>query len=210
MLKQFNIFGGIDYLDDESNIIMKQIEQVKEFREVFNVNQDINTMRKLLMEENSEYWEAIQLCVHSKEKQYPEKALIKGYTEILDALVDLKYVLYGFYVDLSEETVRPTGFKNAENINYNDYYDLRSHYEHIEELINTQNLDVVTLDLIDDAIESLLHKHGLAHLYELAFTEVHNSNMSKLEDGKPIYREDGKVLKGKDYFKPNLKQFING
>ena len=41
------------------------------------------------------------------------------------------------------------------------------------------------------------------------FDEVHNSNMSKLENGKPIYREDGKVLKGKDYFKPNIEQILN-
>ena len=43
-----------------------------------------------------------------------------------------------------------------------------------------------------------------------AFTEVHNSNMSKLDDnGKPIFRADGKVQKGPNYFKPNLNQFIN-
>jgi predicted HAD superfamily Cof-like phosphohydrolase len=41
------------------------------------------------------------------------------------------------------------------------------------------------------------------------FDEVMNSNMSKLgEDGKPILLEDGKILKGPNYFKPNLKQFI--
>lgn len=44
--------------------------------------------------------------------------------------------------------------------------------------------------------------------FELAFDEVHNSNMSKLENGKAIFREDGKVLKGKDYFKPNLLKLI--
>nr|DAI09260.1 MAG TPA: NTP-PPase-like protein [Caudoviricetes sp.]DAN51658.1 MAG TPA: NTP-PPase-like protein [Caudoviricetes sp.] len=43
----------------------------------------------------------------------------------------------------------------------------------------------------------------------LAFEEVHRSNMSKLGlDGKPIYREDGKIIKGPDYFPPNLKQFL--
>lgn len=43
----------------------------------------------------------------------------------------------------------------------------------------------------------------------LAFEEVHKSNMSKLGlDGKPIYREDGKIIKGPDYFPPNLKQFL--
>ena len=41
------------------------------------------------------------------------------------------------------------------------------------------------------------------------FDEVHNSNMSKLDNGKPIYREDGKVLKGKNYFKPNIKAILN-
>ena len=42
-----------------------------------------------------------------------------------------------------------------------------------------------------------------------AFKEVHDSNMSKLENGKPKLRADNKILKGKDYFKPNLKQFVN-
>ena len=42
-----------------------------------------------------------------------------------------------------------------------------------------------------------------------AFEEVHRSNMSKLGlDGKPIYREDGKIIKGPEYFPPNLKQFL--
>ena len=41
-----------------------------------------------------------------------------------------------------------------------------------------------------------------------AFEEVHRSNMSKLENGKAIFREDGKILKGKNYFRPNLKKFI--
>jgi predicted HAD superfamily Cof-like phosphohydrolase len=51
---------------------------------------------------------------------------------------------------------------------------------------------------------------GLASLKGKAFDEVHRSNMSKLgADGKPIYREDGKVLKGPDYSPPDLGQFIN-
>ena len=41
-----------------------------------------------------------------------------------------------------------------------------------------------------------------------AFKEVHRSNMSKLENGKAILREDGKIIKGKNYFRPNLKKFI--
>jgi len=46
-------------------------------------------------------------------------------------------------------------------------------------------------------------------IFVKAFVEVHISNMSKLQDGKAIFRADGKILKGADYFRPNLKQFIN-
>ena len=52
-------------------------------------------------------------------------------------------------------------------------------------------------------------KHGLGHKIEEVFNEIHRSNMSKLDqDGTPIFREDGKVLKGENYFKPNLKKVL--
>lgn len=52
-------------------------------------------------------------------------------------------------------------------------------------------------------------KHGLQHVIEDVFDEIHRSNMSKLgEDGKPIYREDGKVLKGPNYFKPDIAAIL--
>jgi predicted HAD superfamily Cof-like phosphohydrolase len=52
-------------------------------------------------------------------------------------------------------------------------------------------------------------KHGLQHKIEEVFREIHRSNMSKLgADGKPIYREDGKILKGPSYFRPNIKDII--
>lgn len=52
-------------------------------------------------------------------------------------------------------------------------------------------------------------EHGMQDKITDVFNEIHRSNMSKLgNDGKPIYREDGKVLKGENYFKPNLKQFF--
>ena len=52
-------------------------------------------------------------------------------------------------------------------------------------------------------------KHGLQHKIEEVFDEIHRSNMSKLdEQGKPIFREDGKVLKGNDYFKPDIKKIL--
>lgn len=52
-------------------------------------------------------------------------------------------------------------------------------------------------------------RHGMQDIIEDVFNEIHASNMSKLgEDGKPVIREDGKILKGKNYFRPNLKKFF--
>ena len=51
----------------------------------------------------------------------------------------------------------------------------------------------------------------MQHKIDEIFSEIQNSNMSKLgADGKPIYREDGKVLKGPNYFKPNIKGVLEG
>ena len=71
-------------------------------------------------------------------------------------------------------------------------------------------------DLIEvaDALTDILvvtYGAGVAFGIDLdkCFKEVHRSNMSKLsEDGKPIYNEFGKVMKGPNYFKPNLKQYL--
>jgi predicted HAD superfamily Cof-like phosphohydrolase len=72
-------------------------------------------------------------------------------------------------------------------------------------------------DLLEvaDALTDLLYvTYGAGHAFGIdldkCFNEVQNSNMSKLgEDGKPIYNEFGKVMKGPNYFKPDLKKFIN-
>ena len=71
-------------------------------------------------------------------------------------------------------------------------------------------------DLLEvaDALTDLLYvTYGAGHAFGIdldkCFDEVQNSNMSKLgEDGKPIYNEFGKVMKGPNYFKPNLGKFI--
>ena len=52
-------------------------------------------------------------------------------------------------------------------------------------------------------------KHGMQHIIEDVFNEIQASNMSKLgDDGKPVLREDGKILKGPQYFRPDLSKFI--
>jgi len=53
--------------------------------------------------------------------------------------------------------------------------------------------------------------HGMQHVIHDVFDEIHRSNMSKLgEDGQPIYREDGKVMKGPNYFKPDIQSILDG
>ena len=84
-----------------------------------------------------------------------------------------------------------------------------------EELSELQNA-IKTKDLkeIADALTDILYvTYGAGHAYGIdldkCFKEVQKSNMSKLgEDGKPIYNETGKVMKGSKYFEPNLRQFI--
>ena len=53
-------------------------------------------------------------------------------------------------------------------------------------------------------------KHGMQHKIAEVFDEIHRSNMSKLDgNGSPIFREDGKILKGENYFKPNISEILN-
>ena len=67
---------------------------------------------------------------------------------------------------------------------------------------------------VADALTDILYvTYGAGHAFGInldkCFEEVQNSNMSKLgSDGKPIYNEHGKVMKGPDYFKPNLDKFV--
>ena len=74
-------------------------------------------------------------------------------------------------------------------------------------------------DLVEvaDALGDMLYilcgtiiEHGMQHKIEEIFDEIQRSNMSKLdENGNPIYREDGKVMKGPNYFKPNINKILN-
>lgn len=74
-------------------------------------------------------------------------------------------------------------------------------------------------DLVEvaDALGDMLYilcgtiiEHGMQYKIEAVFDEIQRSNMSKLgDDGEPIYREDGKVLKGPNYFKPHIKAILD-
>ena len=100
----------------------------------------------------------------------------------------------------------------------NDLIDLRFKLmaeENEEYLEAAKNGDLVEVaDALGDMMYILcgtILSHGMQHKIEEIFEEIQRSNMSKLgEDGKPIYREDGKVLKGPNYFKPNIAKIIEG
>jgi len=85
--------------------------------------------------------------------------------------------------------------------------------ENEEYLEAAKNNDLVE---VADALGDMLYilcgtiiEHGLQDKIEEVFNEIQRSNMSKLgEDGQPIYREDGKVLKGPNYFKPNIEEIL--
>ncbi len=85
--------------------------------------------------------------------------------------------------------------------------------EELNELTDAMN----NKDLLEvaDALTDILYvTYGAGHAFGIdldkCFDEVQNSNMSKLdEDGKPIYNEHGKVMKGPNYFKPDLSKFVN-
>ena len=84
--------------------------------------------------------------------------------------------------------------------------------EELEELKNAlQSKDL--LELADALTDILYVTYGAGHAFGInldkCFDEVQNSNMSKLgSDGKPIYNDSGKVMKGPNYFKPDLKKII--
>jgi predicted HAD superfamily Cof-like phosphohydrolase len=82
--------------------------------------------------------------------------------------------------------------------------------EYLEACYNKSLVEIA--DALGDQLYILcgtILKHGMQHIIEDVFNEIHASNMSKLgEDGKPVLREDGKILKGKGYFRPELSKFI--
>ena len=90
-------------------------------------------------------------------------------------------------------------------------------YELIKEELDELKVAIENKDLLEvaDALTDILYvTYGAGHAFGIdldkCFDEVQNSNMSKLgEDGKPIYDEAGKVMKGPTYFKPDLNKFIN-
>ena len=112
---------------------------------------------------------------------------------------------YGLPVE-SEQT---TGSEKTKELRINL---LQEELDELKEALKNNDMQE-TLDALVDlqyVLDGAFLSFGMQGVKQAAFDEVHRSNMSKLgEDGKPIRREsDGKVMKGPNYFKPDLAQFI--
>ncbi len=124
-----------------------------------------------------------------------------------DCINDVKTFHEAFGIKNEEAPVAEIGEKE-----YTLRYNLMKE-ENEEYLEACKNGDLIEIaDACGDMLYILcgtLLKHGLQDKIEEVFTEIQRSNMSKLDkDGKPIYREDGKILKSDRYFKPDLKSIL--
>ena len=100
----------------------------------------------------------------------------------------------------------------GEDRNLLRYKLMREENEEYLEAANNNDL-VEVADALGDMLYILcgtIIEHGMQDKIEAVFNEIQRSNMSKLgEDGEPIYREDGKVLKGPNYFKPDISDILD-
>jgi predicted HAD superfamily Cof-like phosphohydrolase len=99
---------------------------------------------------------------------------------------------------------------STDKINSLRYDLIKEELEEFKEAMKNKDL----LEVADALTDILYVTYGAGHAFGIdldkCFEEVQNSNMSKLdENGKPIFSDAGKVMKGLNYFKPNLKRFVN-
>ena len=99
---------------------------------------------------------------------------------------------------------------SSDKINELRYNLIREELEELKQAMDNKDI----LEVADALTDILYVTYGAGHAFGIdldkCFEEVQNSNMSKLDgNGKPIYNESGKVMKGPNYFKPDLSKFVN-
>ena len=115
----------------------------------------------------------------------------------------------GTFMKTFGQEVKTKASFSSEKINKLRLDLIREELDELTEAMKNKDL----LEVADALTDILYVTYGAGHAFGInldkCFDEVQNSNMSKLdENGKPIYNEFGKVMKGPNYFKPNLKKFI--
>ena len=115
----------------------------------------------------------------------------------------------GLFMKTFNQDVKVSASLSSEKINSLRISLINEQLEELKQAISEKNLNEVA-----DALTDILYvTYGAGHAFGInldkCFEEVQKSNMSKLgKDGKPIYNEFGKVMKGPDYFKPDLSKFV--
>ena len=115
----------------------------------------------------------------------------------------------GFFMKTFGQDVKQSSSFSSEKINALRVSLIKEELDELIEAMNKKDLVEVA-----DALTDILYvTYGTGHAFGInlddCFEEVQNSNMSKLDkDGKPIYNDKGKVMKGPNYFKPDLSKFI--
>ena len=115
----------------------------------------------------------------------------------------------GLFMKTFNQDVKDSSSLSTDKINSLRISLINEELEELKQAISEKNLTEVA-----DALTDILYvTYGAGHAFGInldkCFEEVQNSNMSKLgKDGKPIYNEFGKVMKGPDYFKPDLSKFV--
>ena len=113
------------------------------------------------------------------------------------------------FMETFGQEVKSSPSFSSEKINKLRYNLIKEELDEFKEALDNNDL----LEVADALTDILYVTYGAGHAFGIdldkCFKEVQNSNMSKLgEDGKPIYNEKGKVMKGPNYFKPNLRKFV--
>jgi predicted HAD superfamily Cof-like phosphohydrolase len=114
------------------------------------------------------------------------------------------------FMETFDQEVKVKPSFSSDKINSLRYNLIKEELEELKEAMENKDL----LEVADALTDILYVTYGAGHAFGInldkCFAEVQNSNMSKLgEDGKPIYNESGKVMKGPKYFKPDLTKFVN-
>lgn len=200
---------------------MKNIDRVIEFHETYACF--INDMRSMDNFDKSLVTQRYNLI--NEEVGELIAAIIDGdRLEMLDALTDIEYVVDGTYLTFGMTRYNLKDFDYAEGKQavVKQISSMGNHMSlpflmmgavvmMVEEYMNN-DIDGVEESLYGMSVilDVMFEEYEFSDVREAAGVEVHRSNMSKLsEEGRPIHREsDGKVMKGPNYFKPNLRQFI--
>ena len=115
----------------------------------------------------------------------------------------------GIFMKTFGQEVKNQPSFSSEKINNLRYDLIKEELAELKDAMEKKNL----LEVADALTDILYVTYGAGHAFGIdldkCFEEVQNSNMSKLdENGKPIYNESGKVMKGPNYFKPDLSKFV--